>query len=237
MSAEVVIPGWAQGRPGLGQGGYSSARFALALPEPVDVNLRAAIPLDSPMAVVPTDSGWDLRRGEATIMQAVRRSTAGPLPRTEPVAVPDAAEAMSRFAGHDQHEAPVCFSCGLGEQSMRVWPGRLADGTPRVATRWVPPASVAGDDGVVDEAIVWTVLDCVQGFYVNYVPERHNSLTVRFAAEVVTPVRAGAEYAIVGFGDGSGWDGRKRGASANIFDADGNLVAAATSLWVEPREG
>ena len=60
----------------------------------------------------------------------------------------------------------------------------------------------------------------------------------RVEAEVYRPVTAGAEYAIVGFdGEGSGWQGRKRMAAANIVDAEGGLVASAASLWVEPRPG
>lgn len=240
MESGIVIPGWAQGRVGRGQGGFCAHRFAAAVGRPVTIDLRAPIPLEAPLGVVATAGGWDLRHGETTIMQAAPRP-AGGLPETEPVAIAEAAAAMAGFPGTGgEHEAAGCFSCGLGERTMQVWPGPLADGTGRTATRWVPPEWVDDGDGRVSDAMAWTALDCVQGFFVNFSEggPRRNSLTVRFEAEVHRPVVVGAEYAIVGFdGRGSGWEGRKRMAAANVFDADGRLVASAASLWVEPRPG
>ncbi len=237
MGSSIVIPAWAQGRVGRGQGGFAAYRFASAVGEPVVVSLRAPIPLEVALDVVPAEGGWELRHGAATIMQAAARRPGG-LPRTDPVAAADAAAAMAGFPGTDgEHEASGCFSCGLGERTMRVWPGLLADGTGRTATRWSPPAWVGGSDGRVDDAMAWTALDCVQGFFVNFsAGTRRNSVTVRFEAEVHRPIVVGGEYAVVGFdGEGGGWEGRKRMAAANIFDAEGRLVASAASLWVEPR--
>ncbi len=235
-AATVFIPGWAQGRPGLGQGGYSAAQFARAVGVPVHIDLRAPIPLERRLEVVAQDGGWELRDGERTIMAAQPRP-AGGLPTTDAVAVADAAEAMSRFPGRDgEHEAVDCFSCGLRERTMGVWPGPLADGTGRVAARWTPPPWVGDERGLVDDAVAWTAMDCAQGFFVGYAPERRRALTVRYAAEVHRPIVVGASYAIVGFdGEGTGWQGRKRAAAANVFDAAGVLVASAASLWVEPR--
>lgn len=238
MDSSIVIPSWAQGRVGRGQGGFSAHRFAAALGEPVAIDLRAPIPLEAPLAVVSTAEGWELRHGEATIMRAAPRP-AGGLPETEPVAIAEAAAAMAGFPGTGaEHEAAGCFSCGLGERTMQVWPGLLADGTGRTATRWTPPVWVDDGDGRVSDAMAWTALDCVQGFFVNFgAGPRRNSVTVRFEAEVYRPVTVGVDYAIVGFdGRGQGWDGRKRMAAANIFDAEGRLVASAASLWVEPRQ-
>lgn len=239
MDSMIVIPAWAQGRAGRGQGGFSAHRFAAAVGEPVAIDLRAPIPLEAPLAVVSTAEGWELRHGEATIMRAASRP-AGGLPDTEPVAIAEAAAAMAGFPGTGaEHEAAGCFSCGLGERTMQVWPGPLADGTGRTATRWTPPVWVDDGEGRVSDAMAWTALDCVQGFFVNFgAGPRRNSLTVRFEAEVYRPITVGADYAIVGFdGRGQGWDGRKRMAAANIFDAEGRLVASAASLWVEPRPG
>lgn len=239
MHSSIVIPSWAQGRAGRGQGGFSAHRFAAAVGKPVAIDLRAPIPLESPLGVVPTSEGWELRHGEATIMRAALRP-AGGLPETEPVAVAEAEAAMAGFPGTGaEHEAAGCFSCGLGERTMQVWPGSLADGTGRTATRWTPPAWVGDGEGRVGDAMAWTALDCVQGFFVNFSDgPRRNSVTVRFEAEVYRPIAVGEHYAIVGFdGHGTGWEGRKRMAAANVFDAEGRLVASAASLWVEPRPG
>lgn len=238
MESSIIIPAWAQGRAGRGQGGFSAARFAAAVGRPVAIDLRAPIPLEVPLQVAPVGDGWELRHGATTVMRAAPRP-AGGLPETQPVSVADAARAMAGFPGTDgEHEASGCFSCGLGERTMRVWPGPLADGTGRTATRWSPPAWVGDGDGRVNDAMAWTALDCVQGFFVNFGAgsPRRNALTVRFEAEVYRPVTVGAEYAIVAFdGEGSGWQGRKRVAAACVFDAAGRLVARAASLWVEPR--
>ncbi|MCP5027047.1 MAG: hypothetical protein GY929_12260, partial [Actinomycetia bacterium] len=70
----IVIPDWAQGRPGMGQGGFSAFRFAAAIGEPVAVNLRAPIPLLTPLNVVRTAAGWALLDGDTLIMDAVPRA-------------------------------------------------------------------------------------------------------------------------------------------------------------------
>lgn len=235
-ASTVVIPHWAEGRQGFGQGGWCSATFAATIAEPVVIDLRVGVPLETPMAVVAADGGWELRDGDVVVMRARPRDRVA-FPTTAAVDVGAAAEASARFdRGPDDHAAPACFSCGLRERTMRVWPGPLDDGSDRLATTWTPPEWVAGADGAVPEAVVWTAMDCAQGFFVGSGPVRRRGFTVRFEADVYRPVRVGETYVVVGFnGDGNGWDGRKREAAAAVFDRSGALMAAAASLWVEPR--
>lgn len=153
---------------------------------------------------------------------------------TESVTVDAAAAARGRFAGHDEHAAPECVSCGVGERSMRVWAGALDDGTNRFATDWIPPSWAADEDGVVLKQFIWMALDCTSGFFVSGTSADRNAVTVQFTVETLAPIHAGETYVMVGF-DGNwvgGWDGRKRGAGAAIFDASGLLVAQADSFWV-----
>lgn len=234
MADTIVIPGWSQGRTGMGQGGWSSAAFEGAIGQPVSISLKAPIPLDTPLDVTETGEGWRLANGDDVIM------TAAPVTftyaSTEPVSVDDAADARSRFpcANEADHPAPGCYSCGLQAESMQVHPGPLADGTGRFATDWTPPASVCGPDGIVDTNTVWASLDCISGFYVGHHPIRREALTVQYSVEIVEPLRAGEKYVIVAW-DGrwtDGWDGRKRGAASAVFDADGSLMARSDSFWV-----
>jgi hypothetical protein len=231
------VPDWAQGRPGMGQGGWSAAKLEAAIGRPVTIDFRAPIPLEEDLSVVETAGGWELRADDRVVMAARPRDVA--FAEVEAVSVEAAADARSRFgATAEDHNASACFSCGLGGRTMRVWPGPLADGSGRLATDWAPPEWVRNDGGEVDPAVVWTAMDCVQGFFVGRYPVVRQALTVRYAAEVLAPVRVGARYAVVadaGHWPG-GWNGRKRGAAAAVFDEDGNLVARADSLWVAPRD-
>ncbi len=240
----IVIESWAQGREGLGQGGWSSSQFAAAIGEPVSISLRSSIPLETPLRVMATPSGWSLvvDADDQVVMEAV------PLPaghfdgvETTPVSIDAAVEARSRFPElpptperPTTHNAPRCFSCGFSERTMQVWPGALEDGTGRVASDFTPPTWVAGPDGLVRPGAVWTALDCTCGFYVGHVPARRSAVTVQYAVEILSPLRALEPYVIVGFpGPWSAeWDGRKRGGCSAIFDVDGTMMARANSFWV-----
>jgi hypothetical protein len=229
----IVIPRWGQGRPGLGQGGYTSSRFQAAIGQPVAISLRAPIPLESEMQIVEVEGGWQLQHNDALVMEATPSTIE--FVDTESVTISSATDARSRFpVTAEEHNASSCLSCGFTERTMRVWPGLLADGTGRVATDWTPPEWAGNDAGIVHEHLVWMALDCTCGFYVGHHPERRNALTVRYAVEMLQPIEVGRTYVIVGH-DGSwpgGWEGRKRGAASCVFDDAGNVVAHADSFWV-----
>lgn len=229
----VVIPTWGQGRPGLGQGGYTSAQFEAAVGQPITISLKAPIPLETELSVDAVEGGWELRQDDTVIMTAVPSEIS--YADTPAVGLDAAADARTRFpVSPDEHNARNCLSCGFGERTMEVWPGLLDDGTGRVASDWHPPAWAGDDNGLVDPGLIWMALDCTCGFYVGQYPERRNALTVQYAVEVLQPVQVGHSYVVVGF-DGNwpgGWDGRKRGAGSCVFDADGAVVARSDSFWV-----
>lgn len=240
----VTIPAWAQGRTGLGQGGYTAAQFEHAVGQALSISLRAPIPLATEMGVIDVaDDAWELRSGEITVMSAQPSTVA--FAGTDAVGLDAAAQARTRSnANTEEHVAPDCRSCGTGELSMRVWPGPLEDGTNRVATDWIPPSWADDGNGQVLDALVWMALDCTSGFFLGMSApgadgKKRNALTVQFAAQVLKPLIVGEPYVTVGF-DGTwtgGWDGRKRGAGASVFDRSGELVAQAESFWVAVPEG
>ncbi len=245
-SSSVTVPGWAQGRTGRGQGGFSSALFEAAIGQQVSIGLRAPIPLETELTVHETDSRWELRHGDVVIMTATPRVGLSDedtdRSATDPVTIADAARARSRFpVSADTHNAPHCLSCGFGERTMQVWPGLVDDpsGRQRVASDWIPPAWAGSDDGLVRPPFVWMALDCTCGFFVGHHPERRNAVTVQYAVDILVPLRVGRPYAVVGY-DGTwpgGWEGRKRGASSCVFDDTGRLVALANSFWVSVPDG
>lgn len=228
----IFVPTWAQGRTGMGQGGYTAGKFCEAIGQPVSVALKAPIPLETEMTVHTTSEGWSLMVTDHTIMSAVVSDVG--YATTSAVSASDAIAASARFTGHVDHKAPHCLSCGTVDRSMRVWPGLVDDGTDRVATPWTPPPWTDDGNGCVEVVYAWMALDCACGSVVDSGPDRRDSLTVQYAVDIVEPIQVGQTYVIVGF-DGNwsgGWDGRKRGAAACVFDADANIVARADSFWV-----
>ncbi|MGF1600122.1 MAG: hypothetical protein ACFCVK_24995 [Acidimicrobiales bacterium] len=236
-STTITVPDWAHGRPGVGQGGYSAACFQAAIGRPVVVSFRAPIPLETPLAVSPGEGGWMVTHDGTRIMDAepLERLVEG-FATTDPVPIDVAAagRAASEATVADGHDARSCFSCGLQDTSMKVHAGPLPDGSGRSGTDWLPPPWVGDDDGVVAAAVVWAVMDCAQGFYVGRRPFPRQAVTGRYAVEMAEPILVGRPYAVVAH-DGhwsGGWDGRKRGAAASVFAADGTIVARADSLWI-----
>ncbi len=250
----LVVPSWAHGRPGRGQGGWCCGELARIIAEhdqshaPLDdgtitVALKRPLPLETPLPVRRTGSAeapiWEVVEPADTSQVILRAAPATVEPAPTPVVdVATAADARRRFdpAGVD-HVAATCFSCGVHDDSMRVWPVALDDGTGRVATDWTPREEFANRHGRIDERVIWTALDCTSGFYTGEPDpngvEQHG-VTVQYAVTVAGPVAPGQTYVLVGHAGhyDPAWDGRKRGAGASLFDTDGTLLAYADSFWV-----
>ena len=221
-----------QGPTGSGQGGWTAALFERAAGEPLTISIRRPIPLETDLAVVQVDGGWEARHGGDVILAGVPRTES--FVDTEPVPLDAAAIARGHFPAANEivHPVPDCFSCGPVETSMGVHAGPLQDGSGRFAVDWTVPDRAG--DGRADDALLWTAMDCTSAWYVAYAGSRRPAFTVSYAAEVVRPSTIGETLAIVAWrGDyDAAWDGRKRGAAAAAFDADGACVARARSFWV-----
>lgn len=231
----IRVPEFFQGQTGTGQGGFTAQRMTAAIGEPVTVAFRSPIPLDTDLSVEADGDRWrliDPSQPDVTILEASLWDQS--FNTTEAVALPEAEAARGRFPlDASNHPAPMCWSCGLAEGSMRVHSGPLADG--RWATPWRAPDWAVGADGAVDDASIWASIDCASGWYVSCSDDaiRH-AVTVQLAVEVVIPLQPDVDYALVSWnGDyPPRWDGRKRGGAAELFDAAGNSVARARSFWV-----
>lgn len=217
-----------------GNGGYASGVIANRLDGAVEVNLRAPVPLDEPLELVEgEEASLRLLHGETLIAEA--RSLPGlDLAAPEPVGVEEARRASADYRAPGDGPFSDCFVCGpaRGEDCFEVFAGPVA-GRELVATPWTPPAWAAGEDGEVRPEFVWATLDCPTYFASHLEGELTLSVLVRQRAELLAPVRAGEAHVV------TAWpieiEGRKRRAGAALLSADGETLAVAEALLIEPR--
>ncbi|MEM7095513.1 MAG: hypothetical protein AAF567_21100 [Actinomycetota bacterium] len=231
----IRIPTERQGQTGMGQGGYGCWLLAQQIDQPVTTALRSKLPLETELRVDQVvDDRWQLvdpTDDDRVLLEAA--SWAPDCPETAPVSV-DEAEAARRLARIDlaDHPAPHCVSCGLDEGSLRVHAGPLGDG------RWATPLRLpVTADGGVDDSLLWMAVDCACGWYTSGTGDQGGrGVTVQFAVEQVAPIEPEVDYVLVAWnGDFvPDWDGRKRGAAAALFTADGSVVARSRSFWLRP---
>lgn len=209
-----------------GNGGWTAGALAerLATPHPgqaVTVALRLPPPLETPLAVTPTDTGIAAVLDGRTVAEA-RLADADPTP-VEPVSLAAAADAETRYRGLERHPFPSCFTCGTERRpgdGLRIFAGPLADDPMRVAATWTPYD--------VSVPITWAALDC-PGAWASDVEERPmvlGTMTLRFDHLPVT----GEHYVIVG--EVRGRDGRKTFTASSLYDYDGGLRATAEHVWI-----
>jgi hypothetical protein len=104
-----------------------------------------------------------------------------------------------------------------------------------VASPWTPPAWTADAAGHVLPEFVWAVLDCPTYFALYLEGELPLSVLARLAVRIDGPVMAGEEQVVIGWPLGR--DGRKRQAGSAVISPQGEILAVADALLIEPREG
>ncbi len=231
----IVVPRRFNGPQESGNGGYTSGVLASRLGGAVEVSLRSPVPLDLPLELAPGEEGsLRVSYGETLIAEA------RPLPALD-LAVPAAVgvEEARRAAGN--YRAPSdglfsnCFVCGRarGEDCFEVFAGQVED-RDLVASPWTPPAWAAEDGGEeVRPEFVWAVLDCPTYFACHLEGELTLSMLVRQRAELFAPVKTGEEHVVMAWPIAV--DGRKRLAGAAVLSAEGETLAVAEALMIEPR--
>jgi hypothetical protein len=233
VSDTVTIPARFNGPLQTGNGGYAAGALAAFIEGPVDVSLRSPVPLDRPLDVV-TDEAGAVRAldGETLVLEA--RSAPGfELDVPAAVDVGAARVASAGYRGLDDGEFCRCFVCGRArEDGFEVFAGPV-EGRGLVASPWNPPEWAAGEDGLVRPEFVWAVLDCPTYFGLHMTGELPIAFLARFTVRIDAPVRAGEEHVVIG------WpieiDGRKHHAGSAVLAADGEVLARARALMIEPR--
>ena len=233
MSETVFIPGRFNGPLESGQGGYSSGVVAAFLEGATEVSLRSPVPLDTPLEVVrEADGSVRMMDGEALVADG------RPAPELEvevpaPVSPDEARLAAARYRGRSEGQLSRCFVCGRArEDAFGVFAGAV-EGRRLVASPWTPPPWTAGEEGHVQPEFVWAVLDCPTYFALYMSGELPASVVARFTARIDAPVVAGEEHVAIAWPIET--DGRKQYAGSAVLSPDGDTLAVAQALLIEPR--
>jgi hypothetical protein len=107
------------------------------------------------------------------------------------------------------------------------------EGRPLVASPWTPPQWTADAAGRVLPEFVWAVLDCPTFFAAHIDQELTMSVLARLAARIDAPVEAGREHVVIAWPIQT--DGRKRHAGSAVLSSEGETLAVARALLIEPR--
>lgn len=239
MSEEtLIIPFRFRGPPSSGNGGYVGGAISelLDADAPVEVTLRAPVPLDTALEVQRGD-GIRVVRGETLIAEAHAADLELRVP--EPPSYEEAKAAQphspSFFKGINplvpggEGFHPVCFCCGTeNPDGMHVYAAPVEEGG-QVAAAWPTEASWGDADGRLPERLLWTALDC-PGQFAYLMDGTRTGMLGRITAQVNGPAPAGGRYVV------TGWcievERKKHFAGTAIFDSDGELIAIAKSVWI-----
>ena len=232
----VAIGGRFVGPPASGHGGYVCGLTALALPHgAVEVTVRRPPPVERSLSLDVDGEGERaaLRDGDLVVAEARAAELAVDLPEHLSFAEAERVAGgfdVERFASW--HPFPRCFGCGprraVGD-GLRIFPAAAGPGL--VVWPWVPDASLAGSDGLVEPIMLWAALDCPSGLaWYHEQPPSGPHVLGRMAAEVHRRPAPGEELVVVGWDLGA--EGRKRTSGSAIRAADGEVVARNLATWI-----
>ncbi len=207
-------------------GGYACGRLAAHVgADSVEVTLRLPPPLERPLEVRARDDGAVvLLDGEAVVAEG--RPAVLDLEPPAPVPVGDAEAAREHGPRDWEAEFRECFVCGERPDGdgLRLHVGLVAGREPVHAAPW----------RVAEQAseIVWAAIDC-PGAYAVGGEGRGLVVLGRMTAHVARVPEAGETCVVAAWPLAE--DGRKLYAGTALFAEDGELLALAKQVWIEPR--
>lgn len=230
MADQVTIGARFKGPPNSGNGGYCCGVMAKHLDGPAEASLKVPPPLDTPLDLLRTEDGVELRGGETLIGVAKPARLDLDVPTLpvplvlggNPVDAPGRPKKFEPFGtcfvcGHDRtHPDGLCIHSKMVEGM---------DGL--VASPWQLDEGFGDATGNVAPEFIWSALDC-PGYFACAPGEA--ALLGRLTAEIIAPLKAEGEATVIGWDLGA--SGRKRRCGTAVFDANGNLVAKAEGLWI-----
>ena len=119
-----------------------------------------------------------------------------------------------------------------GRRRVAVFPGRVA-GPALWAAPWTPDTTVADADGRARPEVVWAALDCPSGIAAADAADLPADTAVvlgRMAATLGGLPRPGDRCRVVAWPLAG--DGRKLGAGSALLGPDGEVLAAARTVWI-----
>ncbi len=226
----ISIPKQFNGPLESGNGGYSAGVVAGFVEGAAEVNLRAPVPLDTPLDLE-RRSADALRVLDGETLIAEARSIADvEAEAPEPVSPREASQATGRYRGLADGLFSRCFVCGRARgDALGVFAGQV-EGRELVASPWTPPPWTADDAGRVRPEFVWAVLDCPTYFALYMDRELPMSVLGRLAARLDRPVLAGEQHVVIAWP--IEFEGRKHHAGAAVLTADGETLAVARALLI-----
>ena len=220
---EVTFPRHYRGPLTSANGGYACGRLATFVDaDEVEVTLRLPPPLDRPLTVERDGAGVRLLDGEAVVAEA------RPAPVEVDVPAPVSLEAAE--ASREKHvrewstEFNECFVCGVREDGLEIRVGPVAGREPLHASPIAVPDA--------RPEIVWAAIDC-PGAYAVGAEGRGDIVLGRMTARVERVPEAGERCVVTAWPLGE--DGRKLYAGTALFAADGELLAVARQVWIQPK--
>lgn len=231
MDSSVIIPSRFNGPPDSGNGGYSCGALANFIDGPARVRLHVPPPLDTPLAVHAGEGGSrQMFDGETLV------GSAWPAPLILDVpgapSPEQAADASTRYACYENHVFPSCFVCGPGRpghDGLDLFAGPVED-WGLLATPWRPSADLLDSKGCVKPEIVWSALDC-PGYFACMGEDIRPALLGELHANLLKPVPGGEPLLVYAWPLGE--DGRKLFSGTAVAAADGEVLAAARSTWIQ----
>lgn len=232
METSVVIERRFNGPPASANGGYACGVLAQPLDGTASVSLRVPPPLDTPMTLSDDGHKAVLYSDGEVIGEAERTSLTVDAPH--PPSIEEAVAASTGYIGFDYHPFETCFVCGPARaegDGLRIFPGRLP-GSAVAAAHWVPDPSLAGDGDVVARNHVWAALDCPSYFGLADPPP---ALLANLTARIDRLPHVGEPLVAMGWETQK--EGRKHHSASALATGDGEVIAVASALWIEPRSG
>lgn len=231
----ITIPKRLNGPPGSGHGGATCGIAATAVtPGPAAVSLRLPPPMDVELLPVERDGAVEFLEGDRVVV----RVTPVDAPDTEPMpmfdwdVVEQTSAAALEFV-KPSHAFPTCFACGFArpeQDGLALYAGPI-EGTPYLATTWVPGVQFASDGTTVDPWVVWAALDCPSGWATYPTLEPDETVVLgTLTAELREAIRPGERYQVVS--RAAERDGRKIPATVAVVSADGTNVAVGEAMWI-----
>jgi hypothetical protein len=233
MPESICVESRFNGPRGSGNGGYSAGLVARLLGGEAEINLRRPVPLDRALQVVRDNGTVQILDGDRLVVDG-RAAAADPGPPPQ-VSRAEARLAAQRYRGSSENIFCRCFVCGKArEDSFEIFAGPVED-RRLVATTWTPPAWTADQAGQVRPEFIWAALDCPTYFAAYMGEETAVSFLVRFSVRIEADAPADTEHIVVAWPETN--EGRKREAGSALLSAEGEVLAVASALLVEPRAG
>jgi len=232
-AGRVLIPRRFNGPPASANGGYTAGLMARYIGGPAAVSLRSPPPLDTALTLQ--------RDGDRVLLfhreRLVAEGEPAASPDVEPPVRPTVAEAREAMRRHPwrsaRHPFSDCYVCGAGRHDgLGLHFGDLSRDPTMTAAVLIADVTVPHDDRGIQPEMAWAALDCP-----SYVPALWSadipSLLAWTQAAVHEPIPLGEPIVACGWPLES--DGRKQYTASALLTADGQILARARHLWVQPR--